>query len=222
VTEENLVEAELEIPTEQPPEDELPPDDELPPEDELPPDDEPVEKPLTRGEQRHQKLANEAAEARAEAKALREQAEFYRKQAEEATRQRQAPSEDVYIDPDEKWRRDTESKVNQALFSAHDLNDKAAYAMQAVKNPLYTKYEAKVDAELQSIRAKGGNATREGILDYLIGKDIRTNHGKPTKTAAAAQNRVAAARTTTPGVRSNVTTPKKESTTAERLAGVIL
>jgi hypothetical protein len=186
------------------------------------PNDEPAPQPASRGETRMQRLANERAEAKAEAKLAKEQAEFYRRQVEQFSQQRQQPQEPEYVDPDEKWRRDTESKVNQALFSANDLNDKAAYAMQKVTNPQYAKYEARVEAELQSIRQKGGNATREGVLAFLVGKDVLANNGKPTRASKQASERVAAARSAPVGNKSNVAPARGEKTAADRLNGIIL
>lgn len=179
--------------------------------------EEPVHK-MTRSEARFNKLANERAEAQAEAKSLREQAEFYRRQLEAKNK----PVEDVYVDPDEKWRRETENKVNQALFSANDMNDRATYVAKSGKNPLYDKFSAKVEAELQSIRAKGGNATREGVLSFLVGQDALANAGKQTKTAQKASANVAAARGTTPGMKSNVSQQRSTGSAEERLAGIIL
>lgn len=179
-------------------------------------DDEPK---LSRGQQRMQKLANERTEALAEAKVAREQAEFYRQQAAA----RQAPVEPEYVDPDEQWRRSTESRINQALATAEDMKDQAAYMRQAVKNPLYGKYEDRVEAELKSTRARGGNATREGILAYLVGKDALNANGKPTKAAAQAAIRVSAAKTTTPGVKSNVSAQRSnDASLEERLRDIVL
>ena len=144
------------------------------------PTDEPIDEPAapkSRAEARIQKLANERAEAQAALRAAQEQAEFFRRQAELAAQGRQQPPEPEYVDPEEKWRRDMQSTVNQALFSANDTKDQAAYMMKAAANPLYAQYEARVEAQLAKVRAQGGNATREGVLKYLVGEDAVANHG---------------------------------------------
>lgn len=181
-------------------------------------DDEPPVR-QSRGEARFQKLANERAEALAKAQAAEQQAEFFRRQLEQRN---QPPADDVYVDPDEKWRRDAEAKINQALFSANDLNDKATYQSQAIKNPLYSKFSDKVEAELMKIRAKGGNATREGVLAYIVGQEALSNAGKPTKTAQRATEKVQAARGNTPGMKSNVAQQRSSASLEERLSGQIL
>lgn len=174
-----------------------------------------------RREERIQKLANERAEAMAKAQLAQEQAEFYRRQLE----QRQQPQrEEEFIDPEEKWRRDVEAKTNQALAMANDLNDKASYNLQASKNPLYSRYVDRVEAELQKVRAGGGNASREAILAYVVGQDTLANQGKPTKTAQRVQQQNTAARGSTPGMRSNVQQPSRSASKSleDRLDGVLL
>ncbi len=184
----------------------------------------PVAAPRNRAEIRMQKLANERAEARAKAQIAQEQAEFYRKQLEQAQAyQRQPqPPVDEFVDPEEKWRRDVEARTNQALAAANDLNDRAAYNLRAAANPMYAKYADRVEAELNRIRSQGGNAPREEVLKYVVGQDALASQGKPTKSAQRAQAAAAAARGATPGMRSNVSQERAPSTAAERLKGVTL
>ena len=208
-----------------PPNDELPPgDDEVPPNDELPPgDDEVPPQPRSRAEARIHKLANERAEALARAKMMEEQAEFYRRQAEEAARQRQTPPvEEEYVDPQVKWQRETEARVNQALFIAEDKNDKASYLLAKATSALHGKYEQRVEEELQRIRRSGGNATREGVLSYLVGRDVMANQGKPTRSSKQAAERVVTARSAPAGTRSNVSPQPAGKTAEDRLKDVIL
>ena len=170
----------------------------------------------TRGQSRQQRLANERnqerearIQAEAEAKLHREQAEFYRRQAEAAQQQRQTPpAEQVYEDPDEKWRRETQATMNRGLQMQADLADKANFTLAAVKDPLKAKLMDKVEAEVQKLRLQGNmQVTREGLFHYLLGVETAANYGKKTPTAAAAEQRVARAKTTPAPSRSNVARP---------------
>ena len=179
--------------------------------------------PASRGQARIQKLANERAEALAEARAAKEQADFYKRQAEQLQQQhRPSQQDDVYRDPDEVWRQQTEAKLNQSLFAAQDMQDKAAYDRQAARNPLYSKYEDRVEEKIREARSKGQNPTREGVLFYLIGEDAAKNQGKTTPAAKQAQQRVQAAKAKPVNAGSNVTSPRGEKSLEERLSGMIL
>ena len=176
--------------------------------------------------ERMQQLANRTAEAEAKAKMLEEQAAFFRQQLEQSQRQFQQPQQpqvDEYLDPDEKWRRDMEVRSNQMYAQMADMNDRTIYASKAAASPVHAKYADRVEAELSKLRAQGQNATREGILAYLIGQDAIAAQGKPTKSSQRAAAAAAAARGATPGIRSNVQqTERAPSTAAERLKGVQL
>ena len=180
--------------------------------------------PQSRREARVQKLANERAEALAEAKLAKEQAEFYRRQAEQLAQQRQQtpPADDVYLDPDEKWRRESQAMLQRGLAQSQDMADKAEFALASVKSTLKAKYADRVEAELQKARSAGFNPTREQVYLVLLGRDVDANHGKPTPAAQAAKKRVDAAKTTTPGARSNVAAPRGDKSLEERLSGMIL
>lgn len=191
--------------------------------DDAPADDEPPA-PRNRAQERIQKLANERAEAQAAAKLAQEQAEFYRRQAEQLAQQRQTPpAEQEYVDPDEKWRRETQAAMQRGLAQTQDLADKANFALAAVKNPLQAKYVDKVEAEVQKLRAQGNySATREGVFLYLLGQDTAANYGKKTPAAAAAEKRVAAAKRSPAPSGSNVAAPRNDRSLEERLSGQIL
>ena len=185
----------------------------------------------TRGQSRQQRLANERnqerdarIQAEAEAKLLREQAAFYQRQAEALQQQRPAaPAEQVYEDPDEKWRRETQATMQRGLQMNADLADKANFTLAAVKDPLKAKLMDKVEAEVQKLRSQGNmQVTREGLFHYLLGVETAANYGKKTPTAAAAERRVASAKTTPAPSRSNVARPAGSSTLEERLRDVPL
>lgn len=186
----------------------------------------------SRAQTRHQRLANERKQEReariqaeAEAKLHREQAEFYRRQAEQLAQQQRSapPADEPYMDPDEKWRRETQAAMQRGLAQTQDLADKANFALAAVKNPLQAKYVDKVEAEVQKLRAQGNySATREGVFLYLLGQDTAANYGKKTPAAAAAEKRVAAAKTKPAPSGSNVQAPRGGKSAEDRLQGVIL
>ncbi len=185
----------------------------------------------SRAQTRHQRLANERKQEReariqaeAEAKLHREQAEFYRRQAEQLSqRQQTPPAEEPFMDPDEKWRRETQAAMQRGLAQQADLADQAKFALGAVKNPLQAKYVDKVEAEVQKLRAQGNyGATREGVFLYLLGQDTAANYGKKTPAAAAAEKRVAAAKTKPAPSGSNVQAPRGGKSAEDRLQGIIL
>ena len=90
----------------------------------------------------------------------------------------------------EKWQinsnralRSSAQASQQALFQAQDMADKTTYQVKAASNPLYSKYEKRVDEELAKARQSGANPTREFILDILVGRDMRMGNFKSAPAA---------------------------------------
>ena len=156
--------------------------------------DDPEEPQLTRAQQRHQKLANERAEATARAEAAERERDFYRQQALQAQQVRQAPPQEEFLTPEEEWQRDAQAQMNQVMFTTANMQDQSAYLMKAATNPTYAKYAERVEAELAKARQAGSNPTREFLLKSLIGDDVLRNAGKQTPTQKKAAERTAAAR----------------------------
>ncbi len=156
---------------------------------------------------RYQKLANERREAK-------EVADRERMAREAAERERdyyrqlgmtQQPIQD--LDPDEKWRQEVQSRVNQALFQAQDTADRAAYMAKSA-DPIYRKYQDRVEQTLAQARNQGNwGATREGILALLVGQDALKNSGKKTSTQKEAERRVTKARGEPEGIKPGVSKP---------------
>jgi hypothetical protein len=126
----------------------------------------------------------------------------------------------------EKWQinsnralRSSQQASQQALFQAQDMADKTGYQVKAASNPIYGKYEKRVEAELTKARNAGQNVGRELILAVLIGRDQLAGNFKP---AAAKSGKVIArgkptgARSDTPA-RSGMSDREKR---AARLANV--
>lgn len=195
-------------------------------------EDESAEQQPTRGQNRVQRLANERAQERearlqaeAEAKLHRDQAEFYRRQAEQLAQQRSAApaAEPAYVDPDEQWRREMQAQVQRGLAQQADLADRAEFALSATKSPLRSKYIDQVEMELQKARAAGNHSvSREAIYLHLLGQDTEKNFGKKTPAAREAEQRIAAAKGKPVRTQSNVQATRGGKTSEERLRDVLL
>lgn len=74
--------------------------------------------------------------------------------------------------------RDAQAQSRQALFQAQDMADKTDYAAKGITNPVYAKYQEKVEKELATARSKGANPPREMVLDLMIGRDLRLGNFK--------------------------------------------
>lgn len=177
---------------------------------------EPDDKPLSKSEQRFQKLANERADARARAEMAEKQAEFYRNQAETLQRERQKPEEEE-LDPDEKWRRDANARIQRTEFMAADMADKAAFLTKYSKNPEVLALVDEVETMLAKARAAGNNAPRENALKFLMGEKALERLSKAPAVKRLAAERVKAAQGTPLGAKSNVASSKSEPSLYDRL-----
>jgi hypothetical protein len=180
-------------------------------------DDEP--KPLTRGQQRIQALANEKklAEQRAE---LLEQ----RLSQLEMERQRNAQpqQEDENLTDLEKWQRQADQTIRQVQFQNLDMQDRSNFLMQVSKNPLEAAYIDRVEQTLMEARKAGFNPTRDDVLIRLMGLDARSKLKQAPTVKREAAQRVTAAKGKPLVNKSNVAATKAESTEFDRLKGMIL
>jgi hypothetical protein len=78
---------------------------------------------------------------------------------------------------------------------AEDISDQTSFRSICMSDTtgMAKRYETRVEQELVRVRSNGGNAAREAIYTYLLGKDMR--EGKFKKKAAAQKKD-----TETPGV----------------------
>lgn len=182
-----------------------------PEEPEIEPSEEP-EEPTDKGETRYQRLANERREAKESAErerlgreAAEREREYYRNLAMQAH-----PKETEFTDPDEQWRKTVENQVNMALFQANETADRAAY-LSKLSNPLYSKYQERVEQAVQEARRQGNfTASREGVLALLVGQDALKNTGKTTPTKKAATQRVDQARGEPTGIKPSAPNRKSD------------
>jgi hypothetical protein len=142
----------------------------------------------SRGESRHQALANELREAR------QREADLNRR-LDQVLAVRPAPAQQgetpearanrlALLTPEERIReemhetRQTFAREMQVMrFQSADNSDRAAYEAKATVDPLYAKWRPKVEAELAELRAQNMTAPRERIMYYLIGKSAVEGRG---------------------------------------------
>lgn len=126
------------------------------------------------------------------------------------------------ITPLEKWQiesnrtiRQNAAQSQQAMFAAHDLADKTAYQTQAISNPVYKKYAARVEEQLAKARSTGNNPPREAVLKFILGEDMLAGNFKSAaKKAAGSQT----PRGKTPGARSDTSARGGQSEREKRRA----
>lgn len=175
-------------------------------------------KPLTRGQQRIQSLANEKKLAEERAKLLE-----MRLQQLEAERQQAArPQEDENLSDLEKWQRQADATIRQVQFQNMDMQDKSEFLMQVSKTPSEAAYIDRVEKTLAEARQSGFNPKREDVLTRLMGLDARAKAKQAPAVKREAAQRVTAAKGKPLAAKSNVAASKTESTEFDRLKDIIL
>lgn len=178
-------------------------------------DDEP--KPLTRGQQRIQALANERKLAEQRAELLERQLQQERQQ-----RHQPRPQEEENLSDLEKWQRQADQTIRQVQFQNMDMQDRSDFIMLVSKNPTEAAYLDRVEQMLAEARKTGINPKREDVLIRLMGMDARAKmRSAPALKATAAKN-VKAAQGKPLVNKSNVAATKTESTEFDRLKGITL
>lgn len=181
-------------------------DPEPDPEPDLDADPEPDPEPEPQRSRRDSRIERVLAEreteraarvrAEAEAQTLREE-----RQRHETERTRQAalarendptvPYEQriyEYTQRRDKELRDEMAATRSQLF---DSSDRSEFASKAASNPVYARYQDRVETRLQEMRRAGNNAPREAILKFLVGEDALAPKAQK---AASKQKDEAAAR----------------------------
>jgi hypothetical protein len=201
-------------------EEEAPPEDEEEEESKAKADeveeDEP--KPLTRGQQRIQALANEK-------KLLEQRAELLERQLEIERQQRQSvakPQEEENLTDLEKWQRQADQTIRQVQFQNLDMQDRSDFLTQVSKNPSEAAYIDRVEQKLAEARKMNFNPKREDVLIRLMGEDARAKMKSAPAVKRDAANRVTAAKGKPLANKSNVAPTKTESTEFDRLKDIIL
>jgi hypothetical protein len=72
------------------------------------------------------------------------------------------------------------ARLNHTTLTVQDASDKSIYTAKATSDPLYKKWEPKVEAELQRLRSLGANVSRQAILEWLVGKAALESRGSKT------------------------------------------
>jgi len=110
-------------------------------------------------------------------------------------------------------------------FRMADMADKSTFAAKAATDPIYKKYETKVETELQRLRGMGQNVGREALMKYFIGEAALTarSSGNNRQERRAAASRVRKAQASPAGARSDTASGDRRGsndTVAKRLEGV--
>lgn len=176
-------------------------------------------KPLTRGQQRIQALANEKKLAEQRASLLERQLELERQQRSQP---QQRPQEEENLSDLEKWQRQADATIRQVQQQNMDMQDRSDFLTQVSKNPSEAAYIERVEQTLVEARNAGFNPKREDVLIRLMGLDARSKaKAAPTVKRDAAQ-RITAAKGKPLAGKSNVAPTKTESTEFDRLKDIIL
>lgn len=184
--------------------------------DDVEEDDEP--KPLTRGQQRIQALANEKKIAEQRAELLERQLEMERQQRTQPQRQQ----EEENLTDLEKWQRQADQTIRQVQFQNLDMQDRSDFLTQVSKSAAEAAYIERVEKTLAEARKQGFNPKREDVLIRLMGIDARMKMKQAPAVKRDAAQRVSAAKGKPLVNKSNVTTAKAESSEFDRLKDIIL
>jgi hypothetical protein len=176
-------------------------------------------KPLSRGQQRIQALANEKKLAEQRAALLERQLEMVR---QERAQQAQRPQEEENLTDLEKWQRQADATIRQVQFQNLDMQDRSDFLTQVSKNPAEAAYIERVEQTLVEARNSGFNPKREDVLIRLMGLDARSKVKAAPAVKREAAQRVTAAKGKPLAAKSNVAATKTESTEFDRLKGIIL
>jgi hypothetical protein len=176
----------------------------------------------SRGEQRQQRLANELREARQRETDLNRRLDLALAARPQPTQQGESPEARAQrlalLTPEERireelqeTRREIATAMQRQQFATTEAGDRAAFQAKATVDPLYKKWEPKVEAELTQLRNQGMNVERERLMYYLIGKAAVEARGanKGTQRAAGAQ-RVRQQTTRSPNSGSDVQAQRRE------------
>lgn len=157
----------------------------------------------TRGQTRHQVLANRAKAAEEETAKLRREFDEFRQQAQRnngpdlmAERQRQRQTEldearerdringtNSYTDVRlRQQQEDFDARINQIQFATADATDRSSFEALASRNPAVAGLRDEVEQRLAEERRRGFNFPRETVAKFLLGE-------KALKGAPAARTR---------------------------------
>lgn len=163
-----------------------------------------------------QEAKRAAKEAKAEVEALRRERDDAlrerqgRQTAEQAAMERERialmPPEEKFEYLLKKQEEGTNARLGAMQFQMQDSADRAAFESMCARNPAFAAVRDEVETKIPELRRNGGNTTREVMATYLIGQKAieRANKGGKTKQATKGAARVAAAKASATGGRSDV------------------
>ena len=163
-----------------------------------------------------QEAKRAAKEAKAEVEALRRERDeaLRQRQGQQTAEQQRLEQERIALmAPEEKTeyllgrqRQEFAGAINQLRFEQADNADRTAFEAMCARNPAFDAVRDEVNAEIEKMRRNGGNAPRETVAIYLIGKRAldRSSKGGKAKQAAKGASRVQSQRVAAPGGRSDV------------------
>jgi hypothetical protein len=201
----------------------------------------------TRGQTRHQRLANQLKEERAERAKDRDERDkiiaeraIYAAQLEQIKQQQYAGQSAAakraeeerlsLLDPTERAAYNAQQKannleyrLNQMELQRQDDRDRSEFTSKAAKDPLVEKYKDRVESMLQEDRKKGFSASRESYLNFIVGEAIRKDAEKKYSAKKdAAGKRIDTVTSRPAKARGDVTSTKKGKTEEDRLRGVLI
>jgi hypothetical protein len=161
----------------------------------------------SRGESRQRALANELKEARQREADLNRRLDLLLQGQQPRQPQGESPEARAtrlaLMSPEERITAELNDakqgfarEMFQTRLQLQESSDKAAYQAKATVDPLYKKWEPKVEAELTELRKQGQNVDREKLMYYLIGKSaVEGRQAAKPGQRAEAQRRVSSQRT---------------------------
>lgn len=152
-------------------------------------------------------------------------------QTQETVEQRNARR--ALLSHEERMSEDMQELRNQVTTTLHttqlqtaDATDKASFSAKTTSDPLYRKWEARVEAERAKLAGQGQFVAREAVLSFLLGKaalDARAS-GAGKKQRASANRRVERQTVNAGSSRNDATQSRRgsRSTLEQRLSDVPL
>ena len=165
------------------------------------------QQPPSRGERRFQTLTNDLREQRQRNDELNRRLDTLIAGQQSRPAQGETPEARAnrlaFLTPEERItaelheaRQQFSREMQVMRFTSADGSDKAAFQAKATVDPLFKKWEPRVEAELTTLRNQGQNVEREKLMYYLIGKNaVEGRQAVRPGQRAEAQRRVNAQRT---------------------------
>lgn len=201
----------------------------------------------TRGQSRHQRLANQLKEEREERQKDKEEREKliaekagYAARLEEYERRQQAGQSEAHKRAEEerlslltdseratyhtqRKNQELEYRLNHMEQQRQDDLDRSEFRAKAATDPLVEKYKDEVERLRKEDLKRGLSAPRDAYLNFIVGEAIRKNAAsKISSKKKSADKRIDSVTSKPVGARGDVKGSKSGKTVEERLAGVLI